>query len=527
MSDKPEQIHSPEEPSSSSRRPSLASLRRLSSNASEITTLENNVSKVPPSKKSSPSLGSLTLWGGRRKKLDSSAVGEDQGLAPKNVDANEDEKERGRREKKSNSKCVLIPENENELTQTVPPPLPSNTYPDSKSTPSVALLSLDDQVSHLILGAIDRGKPGSSSSPGSSEMKKTPSALAALGLRAAAIGSSSSVTPVPPKSPEKIVEPSPKEATEMKASFLQTSKPVGGAGKSSSKNRAPSPFFRARRARDQARARDTSPEVGALKKDKDNYAESDGESVGPKKFRPQALAYEDESASEGETEHEGETEEEGSGVDLDEVDIIDEDGEVIFDEETEKNTEANAVFFEGDAAGLGGRAPTDDPDAARDDTDNCSQLDFYGEEVEQDVLGEGPNVVVPPASLFAAPSNQTRGKKNKNVKTGLRLETSRPTFARDRCTIALTQGDPDAALEESGKRMRRYVVLSDLSEESRYAVEWAIGTVARDGDEIFLISVKEDESKRECTTVHFPHHVANVTRQSTRNLGQSPIGLKN
>ncbi|OXH22069.1 hypothetical protein J008_06671 [Cryptococcus neoformans] len=496
VSDKPEQIHSPEEPSSSSRRPSLASLRRLSSNASEITTLENNVSKVPPSKKSSPSLGSLTLWGGRRKKLDSSAVGEDQGLALKNVDANEDEKERGRREKKSNSKCVLIPENENELTQTVPPPLPSNTYPDSKSTPPVALLSLDDQVSHLILGAIDRGKPGSSSSPGSSEMKKTPSALAALGLRAAAIGSSSSVTPIPPKSPEKIVEPSPKEATEMKASFLQTSKPVGGAGKSSSKNRAPSPFFRARRARDQARARDTSPEVGALKKDKDNYAESDGESVGgPKKFRPQALAYEDESASEGETEHEGETEEEGSGVDLDEVDIIDEDGEVIFDEETEKNTEANAVFFEGDAAGLGGRAPTDDPDAARDDTDNCSQLDFYGEEVEQDVLGEGPNVVVPPASLFAAPSNQTRGKKNKNVKTGLRLETSRPTFARDRCTIALTQGDPDAALEESGKRMRRYVVLSDLSEESRYAVEWAIGTVARDGDEIFLISVKEDESK--------------------------------
>jgi hypothetical protein len=43
-------------------------------------------------------------------------------------------------------------------------------------------------------------------------------------------------------------------------------------------------------------------------------------------------------------------------------------------------------------------------------------------------------------------------------------------------------------------------VLSDLSEESKYAVEWAIGTVARDGDEVFLISVKEDESKGESST---------------------------
>ncbi|XAO27592.1 hypothetical protein I312_106448 [Cryptococcus bacillisporus CA1280] len=464
VSDKPKQFQSPKESSPSSQRPSLAPLRRLSSNASETPSLESNVSKLPPSKRSSPLLGSLTLWGGRRKKINSAMVEEDQGLALKGMGTNEDEKERGRRRKRSSSKCIIMTENENELTQTVPPPLPSNSYPPSKSTPPMAMLSLDDQVSNLILGAIDRGRPSSSPNMDSSEMKKTPSALAALGLRAAAIGSSSSVTPVPPKSPEKIVEPSPKEATEMKASFLQPSMPVGGASKGPTKDRAPSPFFRARRARDQARARDTSPEVEALKKDKDN-GESDGESVGgAKKFRPQALAYEDESASEVETE------EEGSGVDLDDEDILDEDGEVIFDEETEKNTEANAVFFEGDAAGLGGRAPTDDLDAARDDPDNRSQLDFYGEEVEQDVLGEGPNVVIPPASVFAVPS-QTRGKKNKNVRRGLQLDTSRPSFARDRCTITLTQGDPDGALEESGKRMRR------------------------DGDEIFLISVKEDESK--------------------------------
>jgi hypothetical protein len=39
----------------------------------------------------------------------------------------------------------------------------------------------------------------------------------------------------------------------------------------------------------------------------------------------------------------------------------------------------------------------------------------------------------------------------------------------------LTQGDPDAALEESGNRLRSYVVLSDLSAEAGYAIEWCIG----------------------------------------------------
>lgn len=57
----------------------------------------------------------------------------------------------------------------------------------------------------------------------------------------------------------------------------------------------------------------------------------------------------------------------------------------------------------------------------------------------------------------------------------LELITSRPEYGKNRCTIKLTQGDPDEALEKRGGRSRTYVVLSDLSEESGYAVEWAIG----------------------------------------------------
>lgn len=246
--------------------------------------------------------------------------------------------------------------------------------------------------------------------------------------------------------------------------------------------RSPSPFFRARRSREAARAREKSPDVGALRKDTD----SDGESVGggsSRRFRPAASAYDDgdESGTEPESDGDDESEEE---------DNMD-DG---FDEETEKNTVANAVYAEGDAAAVEGEMVEDAGNQDVSTEDDQSVFDRFGEEIEQDPTGEGPNVVVPPQPLFAT-STMNPPKRRKSQRNNLELTTGRPSFGRDRCTVMITQGDPDDALEASGKRLRRYVVLSDLSEESRYAVEWAIGTVARNGDEIFVISVKEDESK--------------------------------
>jgi len=302
-----------------------------------------------------------------------------------------------------------------------------------------------DEAKNLILGAVDRGRV----SPVPAQVASSERRSSGLfGLRT----SDHASRPV-----------------------IQASQPVGGVSETRPR-RAPSPFFRARRSREKARARDTSPEVGALEKD---GAESDGESVGaPRKYRPQASAYED-------------GDESGTEVEVDDVDDSEDeddqdiDEEIFFDEETEKNTEANAVFYDGDASGTGG------PENVI--PDDMSVLDNFGEETEQDPLGEGPNVVVPPEPMFE--TSLIQPKRKKSMRSGLELVTSRPSYARDRCTITLTQGDPDPALEQSGKRLRRYVVLSDLSEESQYAVEWAIGTVARDGDEVFLISVKEDESK--------------------------------
>ena len=312
----------------------------------------------------------------------------------------------------------------------------------------------DVQASGLILGAVDRGRTGSGSSRN------------ILGLKS--------------QDDKTNTNPSTSTSTNPNPNPILQSKPIGSSV-SGRQRRPPSPFFRARRSREQARARDTSPEVGAL--EKDAGAESDGESVGgARRFRPQASAYEDadESGTEAETEPESDESDDNASLGDDE--------DITFDAETEKNTEANAVFYEGDATS--GVEPV-----VMDEAEGGGSFDTFGEEIEQDPLGEGPNVIVPPQPLFPTPTQPRRRKSMKSVSG---LVTSRPTFARDRCTITLTHGDPDGALEISGKRLRRYVVLSDLSDESRYAVEWAIGTVARDGDEVFVISVKEDEAKGTC-----------------------------
>ncbi|KAJ8583883.1 adenine nucleotide alpha hydrolases-like protein [Rhizopogon salebrosus TDB-379] len=122
--------------------------------------------------------------------------------------------------------------------------------------------------------------------------------------------------------------------------------------------------------------------------------------------------------------------------------------------------------------------------------------------MDPDPLGEGVNVVVPPEPYFPSTLNRSsfasikgkRGgakrKKSRHHET-LPLQTSRPLFQRDRCTITVTQGNPEAY----NRRRRTYIVASDLSEESRYAVEWGIGTVIRDGDNLLIVTVVENEAK--------------------------------
>jgi hypothetical protein len=234
------------------------------------------------------------------------------------------------------------------------------------------------------------------------------------------------------------------------------------------RSRSTSPFHFRR-----SRLRDPSPNVGALAQ---SDAESDTESI---RGRPRsAYASDDESQGDAFSDNGSDSEEEWSDNDL-------------FDPVTEANTERNALV------------PTEvsEPDP----------LEIA------DPLGEGVNVVVPPEPYFPTTLNHSSPRNPRRRKSTrpdpLPLQTGRPVFERDRCTISLTQGDPERALRGSGRRPRRYVIASDLNDESRYAVEWGIGTVLRHGDEMcapisltamnfvaefgfrLIVTVSENESK--------------------------------
>lgn len=207
------------------------------------------------------------------------------------------------------------------------------------------------------------------------------------------------------------------------------------------RSRSQSPF-RLRRFR----TRDRSPSVGALAQS--DYAESDTDSI-----RPRGSAYF--------------SDDEDADFSGDEDEDAEEDTDT-FDSDTERNTESNALAV---------------PEELHD-----VDIEQYA-----DPLGEGQNVVVPPEPYFPTTLNHSnarnprRRKSTRHAAEPLPFHTGRPVFQRDRCTITIKQGDPDGALMTRNRKRRRYIVASDISDESRYAVEWAVGTVLRDGDELCVL----------------------------------------
>ncbi|KAL5524656.1 hypothetical protein ACEPAF_9796 [Sanghuangporus sanghuang] len=210
--------------------------------------------------------------------------------------------------------------------------------------------------------------------------------------------------------------------------------------------------------------RDPSPSVEALKLsqsdvESDNEGPSSRKLIRPRNAFSQSLdVSSDESLDE--VDDEGDSEESWSDDDA-------------FDPITVQNTEQNSLVPE------------------------PQEIDIFD---GPDPLGEGVNIVIPPEPYFPSTLNSTgnrnpRRRKSAKHHVSLPLITSRPEFKRDRCIITLTQGNPAQALELNGRRPKRYVVASDLSDESRYAIEWGIGTVLRDGDEMILVSVIENEAK--------------------------------
>ncbi|KAJ5129384.1 uncharacterized protein N7515_005423 [Penicillium bovifimosum] len=68
---------------------------------------------------------------------------------------------------------------------------------------------------------------------------------------------------------------------------------------------------------------------------------------------------------------------------------------------------------------------------------------------------------------------------------------------RNRSIRTIVRGNFSSLQEEGDgtrRRRRKYLIATDLSEESVYALEWTIGTVLRDGDTIFAIYVMHEDS---------------------------------
>jgi hypothetical protein len=70
----------------------------------------------------------------------------------------------------------------------------------------------------------------------------------------------------------------------------------------------------------------------------------------------------------------------------------------------------------------------------------------------------------------------------------------------DRAVRIILRGDwqtISAEADEGKRRQRLYIVATDLSDESVYALEWTIGTILRDGDTLLAFCAMGDESIKE------------------------------
>lgn len=296
--------------------------------------------------------------------------------------------------------------------------------------------SLDQEAQNLLLNALQRGSGGQQSHGHSHGLSLSRSstkdstmtdsrkpgvsgALAALGFKTgAAVGATEAVKkssinvllPSEPIGAQKTASAAPGVSLTAPTPHLEQEDPAtksgsgyfGGrrqkgsrssrsANKEEKYRRSLSPFFKGRRSLSRGNAsekRDPSPPVGALS----DAGESDGESVvsnSSNRYRPQATAFsrsrrrdrtdsededdQDQASDDGDFETDTEYDEDALSHE-----VVGPDGwvEDVFDPQTEENTKANAVYYEGDAAGLGGEGVLEDEEG-------------HEIEVEVDALGEG------------------------------------------------------------------------------------------------------------------------------------------
>ena len=101
------------------------------------------------------------------------------------------------------------------------------------------------------------------------------------------------------------------------------------------------------------------------------------------------------------------------------------------------------------------------------------------------------SIIAPTPTVDQRPLRRKTTKTKKDAP--LALNIGRTIYEKNRATIVVTHGDPAKCHER--RTPKTYFVASDLSEEAMFALQWAIGTVIREGDECLLVSVMETAEK--------------------------------
>lgn len=94
----------------------------------------------------------------------------------------------------------------------------------------------------------------------------------------------------------------------------------------------------------------------------------------------------------------------------------------------------------------------------------------------------------------------------------------------NRAIRTIIRGDYPRLQQEANEglhRQRKYLVATDLSDESVYALEWTIGTILRDGDTLFAFyAIDEETNVSDAYPPLQPGEGARMTRDTTKVVGQ-------
>ncbi|RDW90352.1 universal stress protein family domain protein [Aspergillus mulundensis] len=149
----------------------------------------------------------------------------------------------------------------------------------------------------------------------------------------------------------------------------------------------------------------------------------------------------------------------------------------------------------------------EDSKTASDET-NDEQTRFKGPELihssKTGPMPKSPEVQLQtgfdPPSVLNTPFGSDDEAELSDIKRAQKLSiqmSSIDNSVRNRSIRTIIRGDYTSMQEDAEggrRRQRKYLVTTDLSEESVYALEWTIGTILRDGDTMFAVFAMHEET---------------------------------